>query len=91
MEAEALIENLCRRHGAAPEAGAQLLPLVRWALQSSGETRERVLELVERTLRLRTERAQQEAADDAVLHAVARVLHGWTPSQGILDLGGSAA
>lgn len=91
MEAEDLIEALCRRHGAAPEAGAQLLPLVRWALQSSDETRRSVIELVERTLRLRTEREQSEAADDAMLIAVARVLHGWTPSQGILDLGGSAA
>jgi hypothetical protein len=91
MEAESLIEDLCRRHGAAPEAGAELLPLVRWALQSAPETREQVLALVERTLRLKTRRAQSEAADDAMLQAVARVLHGWSPSKGILDLGGSAA
>lgn len=91
MEAEALIEDLCRRHGAAPEAGRQLLPLVRWALQSAPDMRRQVLDLVERTLRLRTERRQREAADDAMLQAVARVLHAWSPSRGILDLGDSAA
>jgi len=91
MEAEDLISNLCRRHGASAEVGARLLPLVRWALQGPPETRERVMELVERTLRLRDHQAQRDAADEVTLRAVAQVLHDWSPSQGILDLGGSAA
>lgn len=91
MEAERLLEALCRRHGLDTTAGDELLPLVRWALGAPPEVRERVLETVERSLGLADRHARERAADEAMLRAVARVLHDWSPSRGILDLGGSAA
>ncbi len=91
MEAERLLEALCRRHGLHAEAGEEMLPLVRWALGAPPEVRERVLATVERSLGLADRAARERAADEALLQAVARVLHDWSPSQGILDLGGSAA
>ncbi len=87
MEAEKLIEKLCRRHGTDPSHGARLLPLVRWALQAPDMVRSRIMEAVEGTLR---RSVAPRAADNVILIAVARVLHTWSPNTGILDLDGSA-
>jgi len=91
MDPESLLEELCRRHGVAPRRGARLLPLVRWALKGPDETRERILAVVEETLAgkgRRRAKSLEQAAEEAILTAVARVLHDWTPSEDILDLDG---
>ncbi len=93
MSAENLVSALCARHGLPVEAGTPYLPLVRKALQSTDGTRERVLRLVDEALAERGEELanglRNPAADESVLVAVARVLHPWTPSEGMLDLGSS--
>ena len=90
MDPQELMRRLCRRHGVIPARGERLLPLVRWALESPREIRERILKIVEDTLawHARTEEAPGEASGSAasptVLVAVAKVLHGWSPSDRIL-------
>lgn len=95
MDPQHLLEELCRRHGVPPERGARLLPLVRWALEGSASARDRILSVVEETL---AQRAMNEdspgeiaAANRSILVAVARVLHDWTPSAGLLDMGADGA
>ena len=92
MDPQHLLEELCRRHGVPPERGARLLPLVRWALEGSAAARERILSVVEETLAQRALEAERpgeiEAANRSILVAVARVLHDWTPSAGLLGMGG---
>ena len=91
MSAENLVRALCARHGLPEEAGTPFLPLVRKALASTDGTRERILRLVDESLAERGEAlargSRDPAGDDRVLIAVARTLHPWTPSEGILDLG----
>jgi len=91
MSAENLVRALCARHGLPEEAGTPFLPLVRKALAATDGTRERILRLVDESLAERGEalaRGSRDAAgDDRVLIAVARTLHPWTPTEGILDLG----
>ena len=92
MDAEGLLTELCRRYGVPRERGERLLPLVRWALQAPAEARDKILAVVEETLAEgdggpERQQALAKEADEAVLRAVARVLHDWTPSTGILDLG----
>ncbi len=93
MSAENLVRALCARHGLPAQAGTPYLPLVRKALQSTDGTRERVLRLVDEALAERAEAlaagSRDKAGDDRVLTAVARVLHPWSPSEGMLDLGSS--
>ena len=93
MDAERLLQEQCARHGVDPSRGARLLPLIRWALRGPEDARERVLALVERTLAAgaRGDKDPQkfnDAADRAVLIAVAKILHNWTPDPRILELGG---
>lgn len=93
MDAERLLQELCARHGVDPSRGARLLPLIRWALRGPEEARERILALVERTLskggdEVKDPRQFNDAADQAVLISVAKILHNWTPDPRILDLGG---
>ncbi|MBL8861616.1 MAG: hypothetical protein JNK02_06345 [Planctomycetes bacterium] len=91
MSAEHLVRALCARHGLPDEAGTPFLPLVRKALLATDTTRERILRLVDEALADRADAVangtRDAAGDDRVLMAVARVLHPWTPSEGILDLG----
>ena len=91
MSAENLVRALCARHGLPAEAGTPYLPLVRKALLSTDGTRERVLRLVDEALADQAETLanarKDKLGDDRVLVAVARVLHPWTPSEGMLDLG----
>jgi len=93
MEAEILLSRLCARHGVDPTQGARLLPLVRWALQGPRESRERILQVVEASLQSGEQpgegrtRELEQAAERAVLVAVARVLHTWRPEENLLNLG----
>lgn len=93
MSAENLVRALCARHGLPEDAGIPFLPLVRKALVATDGTRERILRLVDDALGERGEAlakgSRDPAGDDRVLVAVARVLHPWTPSEGMLDLGSS--
>lgn len=91
MEAEILLHRLCERHGIDPDRGARLLPLVRWALEGPQDARERILRLVEASLKTgeqvppRTLKNLHATAERALLVAVARVLHEWSPDEGLLD------
>jgi hypothetical protein len=93
MSAENLVRALCARHGLPVEAGTPFLPLVRKALLSEDGARERILRLVDGALADRGEQMvgglHDVNGDDRVLIAVARVLHPWVPSEGMLDLGSS--
>jgi hypothetical protein len=69
-----------------------LIPLVRRAMEAPDEVRERILTLVEGNLvqRARGEDGDAKLArdlDHEVLIAVAKVLHNWSPSEPMLDLG----
>jgi len=92
MEAEIILSRLCERHGVEPDRGARLLPLVRWALEGPQDARERILRLVEASLKAgqavpqRALKDLEVAAEHALLVAVARVLHMWSPDEGLLDL-----
>jgi hypothetical protein len=81
----------------SPSRGERLLPLVRWALESPREIRQRILGIVDDTLSWHGREAAaapapegepaaepQAAANPSVLVAVARVLHAWSPSDRIL-------
>ena len=92
MDPKTLLDRLCARHGVSPERGARLLPLVRWALKGPQDSRGRILAVVERSLASDEDSSQEcrvelnAAADHAVLLAVARVLHDWTPADSVLGL-----
>lgn len=92
MNAENLLRAMCERHGLPADYGQRLLPLVRRALLAPQPVRDRILRLVDTNLRSCAEgQVDQEklwsTLDHEVLVAVARVLHGWTPSDPMLDLG----
>lgn len=92
MSPEDLVRALCQRHGLPAEAGAPYLDLVAKALLAPDDVRDRILKLVDAGLseRATAELTQKRALTDAereVLVAVARVLHTWTPSGSMLDLG----
>ncbi|MDZ4772825.1 MAG: hypothetical protein SGI72_06775 [Planctomycetota bacterium] len=92
MNPEDLVRALCNRHGLPEAAGAPYLDLVTKALTASNEVRDRILKMVDAGL---SERAKAGAvhrralteSEREVLMAVARVLHTWTPSGSMLDLG----
>jgi hypothetical protein len=92
MNAENLLRAMCERHGLSPEAGARLLPLVRRALAAPADVRDRILRLVDTNLKgcpsgqIEPDKLWRDL-DNEVLIAVARVLHAWTPSAPMLDLG----
>lgn len=93
MTPEELVRALCARHSLSPDAGTPFLPLVREALAARPEARDRLLSVVDRNLAELARRPSEPAApisgDESVLRAVARVLHNWTPSEAMLDLGSS--
>ena len=92
MTAEDLLRAMCERNGLPASSGERLLPLVRRALQAPSDVRNRILTLVENNLikkaqdQLDSKRLWNEM-DNAVLVAVARVLHDWDPSSSVLELG----
>lgn len=92
MNAENLLRAICERHGLPPDYGVRLLPLIRRALQAPDDVRDRILRLVDGNLkscaegRIDPERLWRDL-DSEVLIAVARVLHNWSPTEPMLDLG----
>jgi hypothetical protein len=94
MTPENLLRSMCERHGLPADYGQRLLPLVRQAMEAPDEVRERILALVDGNLADRAEsggdqHALERHVDHEVLVAVARVLHGWSPSEPMSDLGSS--
>jgi len=91
MNPEDVVRALCARHGLPADAGDAYLPLVVKALAAPDDVRERLLKLVDGSLAERAAKKLDRQAvvevDREVLVAVARVLHGWTPSDSMLDLG----
>lgn len=91
MNPEDVVRALCARHGLPAESGEPYLDLVSKALKAPNDVRDRILKLVDAGLaeRARGDRDSLAAAgaDVEVLVSVARVLHGWTPSGSMLDLG----
>jgi hypothetical protein len=92
MNAESLLRRMCARLGLPFHLGTRLLPLVERAVKSPDDVRQRLLALVEANLAHcardhRQEHSLQDRLDDEVLVAVAKVLHAWSPSRLMLDLG----
>jgi len=87
---EELLRRMCLRHGLPPDYAIRLIPVVRRAMSSPDEIRERILAMVDGNLAQHAadrSLAPPEARDpdDAVLLAVARLMHHWTPSETALD------
>jgi hypothetical protein len=94
MSPEDTLRALCERNQVPYDEGQRYLPLIRSALEAPDLTRERMLALVDRNLQQRHEGSagHEKLARDLeheTLLAVARVLHDWTPSEPLLDLGSS--
>jgi hypothetical protein len=92
MTPEDLVRALCARHGLPPEIGVSYLPLVEKALAAPDDVRDRILGLIEGNLAQRATlgtgvEVPWTQLDAELLLAVARVLHNWSPSNGMLDLG----
>lgn len=94
MTPENWLRAMCVRHGLPPEHGRSLIPVVRRAMGAPEELRAKLLGLVEADLAQRAglpprANAPELSADQdrRMLNAVARALHGWTPSRPMLDLG----
>ena len=94
MNPESTLRSLCERNQVPYSLGLgeRLLPIVRRALESPDETRDRILALVERNLKLRAaggdgQELLERDMQQEVLVAVARVLHDWAPTDPFLDLG----
>lgn len=92
MTPEELLREMCLRHGLPTHYGDQLIPVVRRALDAPSALRKRILTLVESNLARKAEGTLDNSKlwqdlDNSVLAAVARVLHDWTPSSSVLDLG----
>ena len=94
MDARRLLQRMCERHGLAFRQVSRLLPLIQRALVSPRDVRDRILGMVETNLARRASGAPVDPTvkvhqdlDEEVLQSVARVLHGWTPSTKVLELG----
>lgn len=92
MNPESTLRSLCERNQVPYSLAERLLPIVRRALESPDETRDRILALVERNLQQGADgiEGRERLARDLeheVLVAVARVLHDWAPTEPFLDLG----
>ena len=93
MNARRLLQRMCKRHGLAFRQVSRLLPLIKRALMSPADVRDRILGMVETNLARRASGAPVDPTvkvhqdlDEEVLRSVARVLHGWTPSPKVLEL-----
>ena len=92
MTPESLLHAMCKRHDISPENGQALLPLIRKALDSPLEIRNRILFLVDGNLAERARGANKarsllDSHDDELLRSVAKVMHNWTPSSSVLEMG----
>ena len=80
------LDQLCRRHGLPRAQAASLMPLVERALSArSPELKQSLLDVVENSLARRALEARrkldlEKTRDYRYLTAVARVLHGWEPT-----------
>ena len=87
---EELLRRMCLHHRLPPDYAIRLIPVVRRLMSSPEEIRERILAMVEGNLaqhaadRVLTP-PEAKDPDDAVLLAVARLMHHWTPSESALD------
>jgi hypothetical protein len=84
---------MCARHGLPYTQAEQLIPLVQRALEAPDEVRDRILTLIEGNLARRASGKVSierlfEDLDQEVLISVARVLHGWHPSDKVVEMGG---
>lgn len=86
MDAERLLNRMCRRRGLAASRASELLPLVERAVTSSPRVRRKLLSLIDRNLARRSEgdplatlESVEQELDEEVLVAVARRVHGWEP------------
>jgi hypothetical protein len=84
---------MCARHGLPYGQVEQLVPLVQRALEAPDEVRDRILTLVEGNLARRASSKECveklfEDLDQEVLISVARILHAWSPSQKVMEMGG---
>jgi hypothetical protein len=90
MTPEEMLRRMCVRHGLPPDYATKLVPVVRRAMESPDEVRERILAMVEGNLAQHAADLDEPPPltndpDDAVLLAVARLMHHWTPSDKALD------
>ena len=95
MDPQQLLQRMCERHGLPERRADRLLPLIRRALVSPQDVRDRILQLVDQSLARQAAGdpkagAEQvfEDLDSAVLLSVAKLLHNWAPSSAFLDLPG---
>ena len=94
MDARRLLQRMCARHGLSLGTAVRLLPLIERALLSPQDVRDRILQLVDHNL---ARKARSDAnphphlvqvdLDEEILLSVAKVLHRWTPSSKLLELG----
>jgi len=92
MDPRRLLIRMCTRHGLSTRYGFRLLPLVEKALESPAIVRDKILTLVEANLAGRQQGKSDVSSlfrelDDEVLISVAQLLHDWTPTGHILDMG----
>lgn len=82
MTPRSILRDLCDRYGLPEADGERLLPLIERALKAPPGVRERILELVEDNLQRESRRRSaclEQAQDERMLLAVAKILHPWTP------------
>ena len=95
MNPRRLLERMCARHRLSFNRARPLLPLVERALASPARLRDRILALVDANIARRAGgvvtgvEGLARDLDEEVLSSVAKVLHNWTPSKSVLDIGGS--
>jgi hypothetical protein len=80
-----ILTRLSHRYGVSEDFATRFLPLVQRAERAAPDVRQRILKLIERTFQRQAEKSARDAdrevqADTAVLHSVARLLHGWEPA-----------
>lgn len=90
MTPEEMLRKMCVRHGLPPDYATKLVPVVRRAMDSPDEVRERILAMVDGNLAQHAADIDEPPElsndpDDAVLLAIARLMHHWTPSESALD------
>jgi hypothetical protein len=90
MTPEELLRKMCVRHGLPPDYATKLVPVVRRAMDSPEEVRERILAMVEPNLAQHAADRDEPPPmtsdpDEAVLMAVARLMHHWSPSDAASD------
>ncbi|MAE27712.1 MAG: hypothetical protein CMJ87_01845 [Planctomycetes bacterium] len=84
---------MCLRHGVPPAEVRSLIPVIQKALDAPAWVRDRILTIVESNLAERSSgQADEEALamdlDRELLYAVAAMLHGWEPGDGLEDIYG---